>query len=511
MKTKSGHYVLISVYDKTGIVEFTKILRKLNYQIISTGGTAKILLENKIPVVPIQEVTGDPESFDGRMKTISFQVESGILFDRKNKKHVREATELNIKPIDIVVCNFYPFEDKPEIENIDVGGPTMTRAAAKNFENVLVVIDPKDYEEIGRLLIENNVTRELRQRLAAKVFNYLSYYDSQVGSFLNKEKFPDKITLPGKKFVDLRYGENPHQSASLYFQPQAKAPLKKLTKLWGRDLSLINVTDINAGVESVRLFNEPAAVVIKHNTPCGIALGDSPNQALSRAIEADPQSAFGGIIVVNKPIDLKTAKIIASFKDEKRGNIDILACPSIDNNALALLKKVRKSMGIYTLGKINNPKKRFNIKCIDGGFILQASDDDIETGFKNWKVVTKNKPTKNQLEQMKIAWKFISRIKSNTIIIVDKNTPMTRGIGQGQTSRVASTQIALEQAGKYCKKAILASDSFFPFDDSVKLAVKHKIGAIIQQGGSVRDRDSIEAADRAGIPMVFTGKRAFWH
>ena len=243
-----------------------------------------------------------------------------------------------------------------------------------------------------------------------------------------------------------------------------------------------------------------------------MALGKLTKEALVRAIEADPESAFGGIIVVNKKFDMKAAKIIASFKDERRANIDIIACPLIDQDALEFLKKIRKSMGIYTFGKIlKKSNETQNIKWIDGGLILQTPDNDIEKSFQKWKVVTKKKPTKKQLEQMKIAWKFISRIKSNAVIIVDKNLPMTRGIGTGQTSRVRSVKIALTQAGKYTIGGILASDSFFPFDDAIKLAVKHGITAVIQQGGSINDKASTEAANKAGITMVFTNRRAFWH
>lgn len=504
-------FALISVYDKQGIVDFAKSLVSLKYSIISTGGTAKVLVEAGIKITPIQDVTKNPESFDGRMKTISFQIESGILFDRKNPKHVKEARALKILPIDIVVCNFYPFEEKQTVENIDVGGPTMVRAAAKNFENVLVVVDPNDYQRVSAAL-KNNKQDVLREELAAKAFWQLTYYDSQVASFLNKELFPQKITIGAVKLKDLRYGENPHQKAAFYYNPLIRGNLKNLQKKWGRDLSLINITDINAGIESVRLFKENAAVVIKHNNPCGVALGDSPTQALKRAIEGDPESAFGGVVVLNKTMDLKTAQIISSFKTFKKGNIDIVAVPSVNKNALKFLSGLRKSMGIYTFGKIpvkNNEK--YNIKWVSGGFVLQTPDEDIEQGFKNWQIVSNLKPSQKQIEQMKIAWKFISRIRSNAVIVIDKNLPMTRGIGSGQTSRVRSTKIALEQAGKFVKNAVLASDSFFPFADSVLLAKKYGIGAIVQQGGSINDSKVIEEANTAKIPMVFTGRRAFWH
>lgn len=516
-------YALISVFDKTGIVDFAKKLILLNYKIISTGGTGKILSENNIPIIPVQEITKNPESFSGRMKTISFQIESGILFDRTNPEHVKEAEKLNIKPIDIVVCNLYPFgktianpkvKIAEAIESIDVGGPTMIRAAAKNFSSVLVVVDPNDYKKVGEAL-QKNIPESLRQALAAKAFYHLSFYDSQIAKYLNKDLFPKELSIGLRKKIDLRYGENPHQKASLYMYPNSNSPLNNLQKQWGRELSLLNLTDIQAGLESVSLFKEPCAVVIKHNTPCGIALGKTIKEALERTIEADPESAFGGIIVLNFKMDKKTAEVIGKFKDERKANIDIVAVPKIDAGALNYLKNIRKSMGIYTFDDIINKKlnikNEFNIKYVNGGLILQTPDTDIDESFKDWKVVTKKKPTEKQLEQMEIAWKFVSRIKSNSIIVVDKNLPMTRGIGSGQTSRVRSTKIALNQAGKYAKGGILASDSFFPFDDSVKLSAKAGIICIVQQGGSINDNISITAADKAGVVMVFTGRRAFWH
>lgn len=505
-------YALISVFDKTGIADFAKELVDLGYEIISTGGTAKLLIENRVPVIPIQEITGNPESFDGRMKTISFEIGSGILFNRSNSSHVKQAIKLKIKPIDIVVCNLYPFEKTPTIENIDVGGPTMLRAAAKNFESVLSICNPSDYTTIIQALKSKKLSDFFRRELAAKTFAHLSFYDSQIAKYLSFGKFTEELTIAGRKVQDLRYGENPHQKASFYMEANSKSPLSNIKRLWGRELSLVNLTDINAGLESIRQFNEPAAVVIKHNSPSGIALGKNQSEALERAIQADPESAFGGVIVLNKNVDKQTANIIAKFKDDRKGNIDILAAPYINKNALEFLKKIRKSMGIYTFGKITKSRKKdVNIKWIDQGFIIQNADVSSDNDPKKWKVVTKKKPSSKQNLQMRIAWKFISRIRSNSIIIIDKDLPMTRGIGSGQTSRVRSTKIALEQAGKYTKDAILVSDSFFPFDDSVKLASKYGISAIIQQGGSINDKLSIDAADKAGITMVFTFRRAFWH
>lgn len=517
---RSNRYALLTVFDKTGIVDFARSIDALGIKIIATSGTAKTLTDAGLNVIPIQAITGNPESFDARVKSISFQIASGILYDRKNPMHVQEAKKLGVKKIDLVVANLYPFEKavanpkvslNAAIENIDVGGATMIRAAAKNFKNVLVVVDPLDYPLLTPLLHSVQVQNNIRRKLAAKAFSYLSFYDSQVARFFDKDLFPKELTIPGRKSINLRYGENPHQKGSIYFEPNNNSPLCNLKKITGRDLSYVNFTDIAAGIEAVRLFQKPAAVVIKHNSPSGIALGDSSYQALIRAVEADPESAFGGVIVLNKSLDIKTARAFADFK-ENNVLIDIVASLSITSHAKEFIKKVRKTTGIYTFGKI--PDRRSNpmhLRFFDGGFIMQDWDDNIEEGFKNWKVAGKIKPNPQQLEQMKIAWKFIARIRSNAVAVIDKDIPMTRGIGSGQTSRVRSARIAIEQAGSYAKGAILASDSFFPFADCVRLAAKYGIGAIVQQGGSINDKASIDAADKAGIPMVFTFERKFWH
>ncbi len=518
---KTPRYALLSVYDKTGIVKFATTLSRHGYKIISTGGTAMALMEAKIPVIPIQSITGNPESFDGRMKTISFQAEGGILYDRDNKKHVRQALDLRVPRIDVVVCNLYPFEatlqkrgatDAEIIENIDVGGPTMIRSAAKNHKHVLVVTDIADYEKVSSAMDNAIVSLELRRELAGKAFTHLSFYDSQVARYLSGDVFPVEHTIAGRRMVELRYGENPHQFPShIYFEPGTNSPLSKLKKQIGRDLSHVNITDIAAGLESVRIFKEPCAVVIKHNSPCGIAVGKDSREALQRAVEADPESAFGGVVVLNRPIDVATAKTFAHFKEDKV-QMDIVAAPFIEEEAKAIINKVRKSTGIYTFGKI--PSHRSNdvhLKFIDGGYVAQPWDDKLEKGFAKWTVVTKKKPSKKQLEQMKIGWQFASRIKSNTILVIDSRLPMTRGIGSGQTSRIRSAKIAIGQAGKHAKGAVLISDSFFPFDDSIKYASRYGISAIVQQGGSVNDKLSIEAADKLGIPMVFTHRRAFYH
>ncbi|MBI2315304.1 bifunctional phosphoribosylaminoimidazolecarboxamide formyltransferase/IMP cyclohydrolase [Candidatus Daviesbacteria bacterium] len=510
---KDKKFALLSVFNKLGIVDFAKVLVNLGYRIISTGGTFEVLQKENIAVTPIEEITGNPrDSFDGRMKTISFQIESGILYDRQNKSHLEQANNLKVPQIDLVVCNLYPFEQKPGIETIDVGGPTMIRAAAKNHQNVLVVVDPGDYEKIARAMENKEVTDELRQQLAAKAFYHLSFYDSQIGNFFSKEKFPKEVTVPLKRTNVLRYGENPHQQGALYLIPNTNSPFTKLKHLWGRELSGTNIGDIQAGIETVRQFKGPAACVIKHLSPCGIATGKDAREALYYAIEADPVSAFGGVIVLNKVMDLKAARNVATFKNEREENIDIVAVPDVTPDALELLKKVRKSMGVYTFGEIPlNRNGKWDLKYFAGAVLLQDFDDNVKESFAAWKMVTKNKPTKEQLKQMQFGFKCVKAVRSNAVIVIDKDIPMTRGIGSGQTSRVGATKIALEQAGDFAKGGILISDSFFPFDDSVKMAAKAGIGAIVEQGGSLRDQLSIDAADEAGIPMVFTGRRAFRH
>lgn len=504
---------LLSVYDKNGISDFAKALVKKGYTIISTGGTYDTLKKDGIEVTPIDEITGNPrDSFDGRMKTISFQIESGILFDRKNPKHIEEAKELNIPQIDVVVCNLYPFEEKPSVETIDVGGPTMIRAAAKNYENVLVVVDPEDYGRLGKLMEMGEIGEKIRGDLAAKAFYHLSFYDSQIGQFFSEEKFPKEVTIPLRKTNILRYGENPHQMGALYLMPNTNSPLGKLKHLWGRELSGTNVGDIYSGLETVRQFKQAAACVIKHLSPCGIAVGKDGEEALDRAVKADPVSAFGGVMVINKKMDEAAVKVIATYKFEKEGNIDIVAIPSITDEALELLKKVRKSMGIYTFGEIPQQRsEKWDLKYFSGALLLQDFDDNVEESFKDWKVVTKIKLTDKQLELMKFGFKAVKSVKSNSVLVVDKSLPMTRGIGSGQTSRIGATRIALEQAGDLAKDAILISDSFFPFDDCVRLAAQYGIGAILEQGGSVNDKASVTAADELGIAMIFSGRRAFRH
>jgi phosphoribosylaminoimidazolecarboxamide formyltransferase / IMP cyclohydrolase len=523
MTKNSGHppkYALVSVYDKSGIVELARILRGVGYQIISTGGTAKVLTEHGIPVVPIQDITGNPESFGGRMKTISFAVEGGILYDRSNPIHVKEAHSLHIPDIGVVICNLYPFAEtiqKPHVtveeavENIDVGGPTMIRSAAKNFKHILVVVDPSDYGEIVEYLHKKVIPEKIRRGLAAKAFGHLSFYDAQITRYLGHELLPNTYTIPMQSSLDLRYGDNPDQQAKLYLIPNTASPFRDLKRLAGREPSATNITDIDAGIRSIKLFDTPCAVVIKHNTPCGIALGASIDVALARALEADPESAFGGVVVLNESMTKKAVDVIAAFKQSGKGQMDIVAAPGYKPGAVESLSSIRKTTGVYHIGSFTKkPKMQVMTKSILGGAVIQTENDP-EANFLGWETVTKKNPSKAQMVQMQIAWKFMSRIRSNTILVMDPIHPMTRGIGTGQTSRVLACKIALERAGAFAKGSVLASDSFFPFDDCVELAAGAGVTAIVQQGGSIRDADSIKAADRAGLSMVFTHQRVFWH
>ncbi len=389
----------------------------------------------------------------------------------------------------------------------------MIRAAAKNYQNVLVVVDPKDYDMVAKALINGKVTDKLRQSLAAKAFYHLSFYDSQIGQFLNREQFPTELTIPLRKKEILRYGENPHQKGAFYLQPNTNSPLANLKYLWGRTLSGTNIGDVSSGLDTVKQFKEPAACVIKHHSPCGVAVGANAKEALERAIEADPVSAFGGVIVINRKMDVMTAKVIASFKNEMEGNIDIVAVPDISKDALELLKKIRKSMGIYTFEEIPQQRsENLDVKLYGGAALVETFDDNAQDRFKDWKVMTKKKPTEKHLELMKFGWKVVKAVRSNAVLVVDGKIPMTRGIGAGQTSRIGACKISLEQATlKYTNGGILASDAFFPFDDCVKLAADFGIAAIIQPGGSVNDQASIDEANKASIPMVFTQRRAFKH
>lgn len=518
----SPRYALISVSDKSGVADMARRLTEMGYTIISTGGTGRTLEQKRIPFTPVQDITGNPEAFDGRMKSLSYQVGGALLYDRSNAVHVQQAHELGIPNIELVVCNLYPFAETiarsdatmdEAIENIDVGGPTMIRAAAKNYKSVLVVTDPADYSRIANALATDKVTLELRRELAAKAFAHLANYDAQIAAFLNNEEFPEEKPIPSIKALNCRYGDNPDQRAALFFIRGQDSILKNLKRQAGREPSATNITDIAAGIESVKLFSgeSPCVAVIKHNSGCGLALGKNVAEALARALESDPVSAFGGVVVLNSPMTMEAAKVIEQFRLMGRGNMDIIAAPEIDRDTSDFLNRLRKSTGIYTFGEVPKRSKNDKVfKFFAGGFIVQDVNDP-EDSFVNWQVLTGGQPTEKELFLMRVGWKFISRIKSNTVIVIDSRLPMTRGIGSGQTSRVSATELALKQAGKLAQGAYLVSDGFFPKTDSVELAAESGIKWIVQPGGSISDQDVILAAQDRGIKMIFTGQRLFWH
>ena len=515
---------ILSVYDKTGLVEFAQGLAGLGVELFSTGGTKRSLEEGSVSVRGIEELTGFPEILDGRVKTLHPAVHGGLLARRDLPDHRAQLERHGLGYIDLVVVNLYPFMatiSKPNVsledalENIDIGGPTMLRAAAKNYPSVTVVSDPEDYGAVLNALRDEKVDQAFRRNLAAKAFQHVAFYDTVISQYLRDpaDLFPQELTLAFQRQQVLRYGENPHQQGALYREPLVGySSLVVGQQALGQQLSLCNLNDLSAALETVRDFlGRPAAAVIKHATPSGFAFGSTLAQALEKAIHADATSAFGGIIGLNQELDVETARVIAAFKEQESSNIDAIVAPGVAAEAVDLLRKTRRRMILYTVPTLDSlPATSKNLKYIPGGILYQeANVRPVDTS--GWKDVTKVAATEEQRRAMKDAWTLLRRIRSNTILVWDGVEGVTLGIGSGQTSRVGAAKLALEQAGERARGAILASDSFFPFQDTVELAAQYGIGAIVQQGGSINDKASIEAADAAGIPMVLTGERAFWH
>ena len=517
---------LLSVYDKTGIVDFARRLTDQGIEMVSTGGTFQTLKEADIPVQQISQVTGSAEILGGRVKTLHPIIHGGILARRDNPEHVEELKALGIDTIDLVAGNLYPFSAtiaRPGVtldealENIDIGGPTMIRAAAKNFPFVVVVVDPEDYPWVADRMANGGLDSEERRRLAQKAFQHVAFYDTLIASYLRKDDqtdlFPEELTLAYRKVQGLRYGENPHQQGALYAEPLPTfASLVLGEQVLGQEPSLCNINDLSAALETVREFlDRPAAVVIKHATPSGFAFGTTLAEALEKAIHADATSAFGGIIGLNRALDVETAQVIAAFREIESSNIDAIVTPGVDEEAVAILRKTRRRMVIYSVSELEPlPANSMNMKQVPGGLLYQqANTTPIDR--TSWKVATKKSPTPEQLKGMEEAWLLMRHIRSNTILVWDEANGVTLGIGSGQVSRVGSARIALEQAGERAGGAILASDSFFPFKDTIELAAQYGVAAIVQQGGSINDQASTDAADASGLAMVLTGERAFWH
>lgn len=509
---------LVSVSDKRGIVEFCRELSKLGVEIVSTGGTSSLLSKEGIPVIGISEVTGFPEIMDGRVKTLHPAVHSGLLAVRDNEEHQRQMKELGLDYIDLVVVNLYPFAEtiaKPgvtyedAIENIDIGGPTMLRSAAKNHAFVSVVVDADDYSAVLEEIRKDGDTElNTRKRLAAKVFRHTAAYDALISDYLSNvtgEPLPERYTVTYEKIQDLRYGENPHQQAAFYRQPlAAKGTLTTAKQLHGKELSYNNINDANAALQIVKEFSEPTVVAVKHMNPCGVGIGGSIYEAYSKAYAADPTSIFGGIVAANRIIDGDTAKKLSEIF------LEIVLAPGFTKEALEILTK-KKNIRLLDLGEISpseHAENRFVVTSIEGGMVVQqndihALDPDALT------VVTERAPSEEELKQLLFSWKVVKHVKSNAIVLAADN--MTIGVGAGQMNRVGAAKIAIEQAGEKTKGAVLASDAYFPMGDTLELAAKAGITAVIQPGGSIKDEESIKVANEYGIAMVFTGVRHFKH
>ena len=506
---------LISVYDKEGIIEFSQELQSLGWEIISTGGTYKALKEAGVKVLEVEDITKFPEILDGRVKTLHPFIHGGLLYKREDQDHIRTIEDMDIQPIDMVVNNLYPFEEtikKPNvsreeiIENIDIGGPSMIRAAGKNYKYLTVLIDPKDYNKVLEDLKTSGATRmKTREYLAAKVFSYTAYYDSLIAKYFNDLQeidFPDLLTLGYKKQQGLRYGENPHQRASFYREgDNIRGTIAGGKQLHGKELSFNNINDANGALDTLKAFEEPTIVAVKHANPCGIGSGKTILEAYVKAYECDSISIFGGIIAANREINLETAKKINEIF------IEVLMAPSFSKDALELLTSKKNIRLIEIEDILFNKYSELDIKKVTGGLLLQERDSSLL--LDDMEVVTDTPPSEKEMVDLLFAWKSAKNIKSNGVIIAKDKA--TIGIGLGEVNRVWAVENAINRAGDKVVGSVLASDGFFPFKDSIELLAKAGIRAIIQPGGSIRDKEVIEEANNNNIAMIFTGIRHFKH
>lgn len=500
---------LISVSDKRNIIELARGLSELNIEILSTGGTSKILREANIPVKDVSDITHFPEMMDGRVKTLHPKVHGGILGLRD--EHADIAKQHDIHWIDLVVVNLYPFAEtikKPNvsfedaIENIDIGGPTMIRSAAKNMDWVGVVVDPNDYAKIlSELQTQQGLSTHTRRQLATKAFSHTAQYDALIHQYLDDAKFPAELNLNLTKFADLRYGENPHQAACAYQFAHQAAGILSAKQHQGKELSYNNIADADAAVACVREFSQPACVIVKHANPCGAAVADDITQAFQRAFNADMQSAFGGIIALNQKCTQRIAEALSKIF------VEVLVAPSYEAEALQLLAS-KTNLRVLEFPLLDQHTSKQELKFIEGGLLIQDRDTSMITA-PDLKIVTQLQPSVDEVSTMLFAWRVLKHIKSNAILIAKEN--VTMGVGAGQVSRVDAVDIALRKAGLDLSGTILASDAFFPFRDSIDKLAGSGIRAIIQPGGSVRDDEVIAACNEHGIAMVFTGIRCFKH
>lgn len=513
---------LISVSDKTGVVEFAKGLVALGWEILSTSGTMKLLKESGVPVTSVSDVTGFPEICDGRVKTLHPKIHGALLARRDIPEHMKELKDNDIDTIDLVCVNLYPFREtiaKPDVtmedavEHIDIGGPSMLRSAAKNWESVTVVCNPADYETIlSEIKANGNTTRETRLKLSAKAYTHTAEYDMAISTYMRAQAgLPEKLFLEYDLKQELRYGENPHQEAK-FFASTVKEPFSLATaeQLNGKELSYNNIQDANATLNIAREFDEPFCVGVKHMNPCGSATGKTIAEAWKKAYEADKTSIFGGIVAANREIDLETAQMLKPIF------LEIVMAPSFAPDALELLC-TKKNLRVLKVDMSKDNTVRKQYVSMNGGMLVQ--DMDINTKpVSAEQCVTETKPTAEQLADLEFAWKIVKHVKSNAIVVAKNG--MTYGVGAGQMNRIGSAEIALKQAQATLKEEgkdimteglVLASDGFFPFNDCVALAAEYGIKAIVQPGGSIRDEDSVKLADEKGITMLFTGERHFKH
>ncbi|MBA2691578.1 MAG: bifunctional phosphoribosylaminoimidazolecarboxamide formyltransferase/IMP cyclohydrolase [Rubrobacter sp.] len=498
---------LLSVYDKSGIVEFGERLADLGWDILSSGGTAKALREAGIPVTDTAEYTGFPAILGHRVVTLHPKIHGGILADRDEASHIEDLEEYGIEEIDLVAGNLYPFVKNPSVEMIDIGGPAMVRAAAKNHAHVGVVTDPSDYPAVlEELEAEGSLSPKTRKRLARAAFAHTAAYDAEIAAWMDddgagetSDEFPETLPLRYEKTLPLRYGENPHQKAAYYVEAGAKHLLSGVEKLQGKDLSFNNLYDVDAARSLLAEFEDgPAAVIIKHANPCGAAVGGTLTEAYRKALASDPVSAFGGIVALNGEVDGKLAEEVSEVFTE------VLVAPSFDGDAREVFARKPNAVLLEAGAVARHP---LSTKPVSGGILLQESDET-EDG-SDYETVTEAKPTDGQMSDLLFAWRVAKRVKSNAIVLVEDGA--TVGVGAGQMSRVDSSGIAIKKAGDRVHGSVAASDAFFPFADGVEVLAEAGVSAVIQPGGSKRDGEVVEAANRHGVSMVFTGRRHFFH
>ncbi len=511
---------LLSVSDKTGLLDLARALAARGVELLSTGGTQKALADAGVPVVGVETYTGSPEVMGGRVKTLHPRVHGGILYRRGADE--ADLERIGGKPIDLVVVNLYPFEATVAsgaahdhiVENIDIGGPSMVRSAAKNHASVAVLCDPSDYAAVlAEIAATGEVSLSTRKALAAKAYAHTAAYDAAISGYLSslddagaREAYPRYLTLPTERAYTLRYGENPHQTGAFYVERGAPAgTLARAESLGagGKELSFNNLVDVSAALEAVREFDEPAAVVVKHTNPCGVATGGELAGAYLAAREADALSAFGGIVALNRAVDVATARLLAETF------LECVIAPSFDPGALDVLRAKKNLRLLATGAWLPHDHAALDVKRVSGGYAVQTRDASARGEATGGKVVTKRAPTPEELRALEFAWRVCKHVKSNAIVLAKEGR--TTGVGAGQMSRVVSVQIACEKAGANAAGSVLASDAFFPFADGVEAAVAKGVTAVVQPGGSVKDADVIAAADAAGIAMVLTGARHFKH